>query len=818
MKNSWKYLLMAALVLGLSFAFTSCSDDDDDNKKSEEQKEQEAQEAQQKADAFWAVVGQLTSIDNYTADYQDKTFEPTIGEPSEGNPYVRIVATNDIASAAQRFANLVGLDSDFDPNATTYEWKNDAVGTLTYRKTDNGTSWATVDVRIKQMPHLQQIIYQSAEQGGTNGSFDGSAYYRFGDVVSRENEDGKTEYWVCVRPAFGKEGKGDSHWVTVSPLPEKNMEHIRKYDRDFYVPKGLGTNVEQMQNFAEMLYAMIHPDLWYDNVKNNAAPTLFNKGLRTFHDFSHAADQIKYHNQYFWQRVREAWDNEGLFKKVLGFDSQDENFPFYENVIYGGAERLHFLYNGYSWWSSVSDNLSLYEYTFESDTDPWELNMHRTSKREVKMDMRELRLDLKSEYTQSGPYLLKSNMFGDTEPRYIIRHATGQDLTEKSSKWDYKQPISGVKPVYVYNHYYYLEGTDGAAPNQHFRDLTIREPEVTVDNNSKTSWNRDAYNGDSYYIPGDVCIDEEGSRWFCIMNSGSAMNDDGGACLNAPYSYFISFDNITAKNGSWAPDIAVEPMLPKVMMPMLTFFNNYLMMQQPLYTKIYENIKDNTGVDLRKIALIRDSVITESDTQQQNVRPSICTSIAYLNNDKNKWQLMRIVQDGAYDKRHNRQWHYFYYTMYENTQQPILLSDIADQEKVNSYARDPWTVLPLHDSTQRNTWRTQADARATDYKNYIWNNGIPQTDATSMWNEPVLIFRVTKVYDRGGNHATMTYTGRKFTKIILSPLHKESSESMMGRAWWSVVSVGAYKSNLMTMNGKVYKWHDWNNDQDIIRE
>ena len=43
MKNSWKYLLMAALVCSLSFAFTSCSDDDDDNKKSEEQKEQEAQ-------------------------------------------------------------------------------------------------------------------------------------------------------------------------------------------------------------------------------------------------------------------------------------------------------------------------------------------------------------------------------------------------------------------------------------------------------------------------------------------------------------------------------------------------------------------------------------------------------------------------------------------------------------------------------------------------------------------------------------------------------------------------------------------------------
>ena len=110
------WLLMAAVVLGLGMSVTSCSDDDDN--KSEEQKEQEAQ---QKVDTFWDVVGQLTSMDNYTADYQDKTFEPTIGEPSEGNPYVRIVATNDMEAAAMRFANLTG--ADVNENTVSYEWK-----------------------------------------------------------------------------------------------------------------------------------------------------------------------------------------------------------------------------------------------------------------------------------------------------------------------------------------------------------------------------------------------------------------------------------------------------------------------------------------------------------------------------------------------------------------------------------------------------------------------------------------------------------------------------------------------------------------------
>ena len=174
MKNSWKYLLMAALVCSLSFAFTSCSDDDDDNKKSEEQKEQEAQEAQQKADAFWAVVGQLTSIDNYTADYEGKTFEATIGEPSDENTLHRIVATNDMISAAERFNQLIG-EERVDENTTQYTWQNDTVGTLTYRKSTDGKAWATVDVSIRQLPGLERLIYRSSDQSDDNGDGDSRA-------------------------------------------------------------------------------------------------------------------------------------------------------------------------------------------------------------------------------------------------------------------------------------------------------------------------------------------------------------------------------------------------------------------------------------------------------------------------------------------------------------------------------------------------------------------------------------------------------------------------------------------------------------------
>lgn len=93
-KRAFYWMSMAVFVCAISMMLASCKDDDKDDNKSPEQIEQEAQEA---ASKFWDVVGQLTTMDNYTADYQDKTFEPTIGQPSEGNPYVRVVATNDMA-------------------------------------------------------------------------------------------------------------------------------------------------------------------------------------------------------------------------------------------------------------------------------------------------------------------------------------------------------------------------------------------------------------------------------------------------------------------------------------------------------------------------------------------------------------------------------------------------------------------------------------------------------------------------------------------------------------------------------------------------
>jgi len=424
-KKLFHWMLLATMTCGLSLPFVACSDDDDDNK-SEEQQQEEAEQANDQANLFWNVVGQLAGTTNYTADYADKTFEPTIGTADEGSQYTRVVALNNMKAAAQSFADLVG--ANIDESTPSFEYKNDAVGTLTYTRVDDGRTFATVDVSIEQMPHLQRIVYMNADQMGDNAAFNGAAYYRFGDVIKQ-----KGKFWVCVRPSFGPEKKSTSHWITVDTLDAKNIKHITKGGKEFWVPTGLGKNKEHMQNLAEMLYAMLKPVEWRKNIEEDAK-------LAMFHDFNHA--KLPYHNVRFWDKVRANWEKENLFLRV--FHVSEEQML---KAIEGNG--LNFLYSGYSWWSSVSWNLSLYQMNYKGK------NMSIATKTERKEDMSEYGstfIDVREEYWNQWTELGK--FFGDEDldhpqPRWIIRHATGEELCVYD-KYNVQEKIDGCDDIYTY--------------------------------------------------------------------------------------------------------------------------------------------------------------------------------------------------------------------------------------------------------------------------------------------------------------------------------------------------------------------------------
>lgn len=440
-------ILMMVMSLSASFSFMACSDDDDE--KSEAQQQQEAAEQQQQ---FWDVVGQLVAAGDYTPDYEGKQFEPVIGEQDATNPMVRVVATNSAQAAAERFASLVGA-SDIDENTQSFEWKADEVGTMSYRKVTDGTAWAEVEVNIPSVPRLQKIVYRSVEQGYENGSFNGSAYYRFGDVVSRVRpEDNVTEYWVCVRPAFGPEGKTKTHWVSVSPLPKKNIwSYPGSNNKDYALPTGLKYDTEHMQNLAELLFAMCYPKIWEDNIGKYSSVGFFGpSGMKIFHDFH--STNADYHNQEFWRNVAGKWDQFGLFTKIFG---EGKSLTYFKQNL--DTEGLYLLYKGYSWHTKTSNNATLYQAHYVNTPNSKNANM-QTKKplSEVTAQMidksnpeNDIVIDV-SKLTAEKPFLLSYSFFGDSKPRWIVRYATGAELSSTGRYDNYRAPIDGVNEEYRY--------------------------------------------------------------------------------------------------------------------------------------------------------------------------------------------------------------------------------------------------------------------------------------------------------------------------------------------------------------------------------
>ena len=448
-------MLMAALVVGLGTTVTSCKDDDDDNENlSEKMSAEDA--AKEKADKFWSVVGQLINSQEICDDYQGKTFEATIGQADETNPTVRIVATNDMETAAERFGNLIGID-DFDENTASYTWSDPDVGSLTYTKTNGGASLATVKVDIKQVPGLQQIVYKTPDQMGTNANFTGTPYYRFGDVVCRKRGAGfneiLNEYWICVRPCVGIEGKQKSHWISLGCLhPENKWEYEVEpndkkgiYGIKWTLPTKLGTSKEHMENLAEMLYAIMYPEQWQTNIEQN-------RKLKMFHDFSH--DNINYHNKYFWKRVQDSWNakvyagEQSLWEVLFGMDLEE-----LKQMI--NNDGLHLLHTGFSWWTSISWNVSLYEGIYKNGTGT-KSNMHDIKYNEIKKNVKNFK---HHQDLTTGPYVESEDFFGDDLKRYIVRYGSDEDV--------YYDPFH-----YPYNYYYSFYKTWYSAFEDHDNGFT----------------------------------------------------------------------------------------------------------------------------------------------------------------------------------------------------------------------------------------------------------------------------------------------------------------------------------------------------------
>ena len=810
MKNHFTYFLLAALVCAMGIV--SCQHD---GLTPEEQKAQQEQEQAEKTSRFWSVVGQLVAASDITDDYKGKTFEPVIGVPDASDPQTRIVATNSAAAAAKSFANLVNEESVTE-QTTTYTWRDEEVGTLTYSKGTSG-AWAEVKVDIPAVPHLSKLIYRSPEQGDDNASFEGSAYYRFGDVISL-TKNGKTEYWVCVRPAFNPEGKGDSHWMSIGDLPEENIWHYTGSNgMDYYFPTKLKYNKEHMQNLAELLYALCYPDTWSQNITNYSTIGTFGSpgGLPMFHDFH--MTNLKYHNANFWNNVASAWREKGvdvqLFGKTLDGIAQEIE-----------STGLHFLYNGYSWWTATSNYATVYQAKFVNTPG----SVHANMQTEKPYTEQKVQMIYKNQPNKDVPFdvrdkkgVINAAFFGDSAPRYIVRYAKGSELSSTGKYSDVHVAIPGATDVYRY----YRD----VVPVE---DLAEHEPEITQERivNEVQKQNFSDFTGTGHYLTGSIYEDEAGDRWIVFNIAGQGKDHDYILDINceaSPIAELISFDGLRASAGhvSNVPDfvqaVRAASMIRQYYGSGLAAYAGNNPENTSFSDRMIKHLHDNMGLDL--LSLVQRSKGWGDERNFTQV-----FSVAYydanlllsqgaqplfrflypisLNNDKPPiylWKHYPAQPDMTTKEQKNF------------SETPILLQDIAKADMVNRYAPDFYATQPLASAPDvpRNI-RTSPDmTAANDLSAYFYNSNSWGTHL-DMWNAPVLMFRTDAVYDRGTEYATVTLGGHHLRLVARMEEFESQYEDEL-RASYTLVYTSKMSVYVDThdgttwLDGKDYVVPDW---------
>ena len=776
-------LPIAALMGGLSLAAVSCSDDELSEEEKQQQAEEQAEQGLDDAAEFWNVVGQLTDDPMPDEGWQTATYAPSIGEPDGTNTAVRIVATNDAETAAARFAMLTG--ADIDESTTDYTYQNEHVGTLRYHRT-GGQSLAVVDVNIKQMPGLSQIIYQAPE--GDNGYFNGTAYYRFGDVVKKLNSDGAYDYWICVRPAFGPAKKGDSHWISVSKIPSANTKQVTKIINKEKVthslPKSLTTNREHMQNLAEMLYAMTNASQWSTNLSYWDGY----KTLKYFRDFNYV-QLFKYNDNMFFNRVNGGWIQNNLYKKIFGLTGDELETELVTN-------GLNLVYSS----ATMSGNKILLPVATYNGTNLKTETLAKTnSEWTTAFDIQTL---------MNPGYISYNDATGRKQKAWLVRYATGATLckgSQEAASFDKYKRLTNCEDVFVYNKH---------ADNLDMNNLKNIEPRTLGD----------GFTGRAHYKLGSVYKDENGHRWFVVYMSGQ----DKGNYTNPQgqpekeetvYSELVCFEGLTASaDRTHVTNLPTLDQTIRGFVWMQNLFGNNVVLKtdaallQKLSGHVVYNIKENAGVDLRTILQM---VVAKSGNPRN---ASHIASLAYRDpqvNDKQPLMRMLFPIDLS-----NEEPPTYLRTLYVNnpdsvsetypftqfTSERMYLQDIADAAKVKLYAKDFYACQPIYsqtggDDVTRRMYRTQTDQRALDVTNYYYNRALwdKYEYLTDMWNEPILMFRCTAVYDRGDDdYSTVTVDGHTLTLVkeierLTNPIDEEDYYENI--------------SNLYTLNtGQIRNW------------
>ena len=255
----------------------------------------------------------------------------------------------------------------------------------------------------------------------------------------------------------------------------------------------------------------------------------------------------------------------------------------------------------------------------------------------------------------------------------------------------------------------------------------------------------------------------------------------------------------------------------------------------PQFGSSWWNLLDKCGVEIRDYF---QRVLAQNNNPRQG---TIAASIAY-DDGTGQQRLLRWIR---YNQREDELYAWYLSDLYVSspdsvtmiypeyaysTRAPIYLDDLTNQLYVNLYAEDTYARQPLvkndklsntADTSPRKP-RTTTDARANDVRNYFYNRAAweSRTFACDMWNAPILMFRITRVYDRGAdNHSATTVDGLRLTKIAqhqwedADGTEADGNLDMFRTLTMNVIWSNCYKRGVSTgewhINGKQIDFPTW---------
>ena len=443
-KTNLHLWLIGALMCGLSLSVTSCKSDDDNGNGGDNEL---VEDGLSEEDALaWSWVSVMTDETTQETGWQSKSFDVTIGLQSDNDPAARLIIVSDLDEAKASFASIAGCSPEELNGSKTISAGN--YGSMTWNISEPGApNIATVEVKSPLLK-ITKLIYCTEEQSPDNAAnITGNCYYRLGDVV--EDTDGF--YWVCVRPSFLGKKNNDSYWVNIfnaaesgrgvktgklPGIPQSNIyskyNNVKKYNNNtILLPTGLKENRQQNYNLANLIWALINPDDYLNNIKKSAT------GL--------AGLPSKYHGKQYLKMVNEKWKEFGIYEKL--FNRTKEQM--------GEFDAFYFFYNGYHWKQGTTAGVWMYlsegyepKYSGKVNDDDILFEMKEAG---YGFDVRRYASDPKQDTkcaSTNGKKMAPAKQFDGDNAYWVIRVVTGKQL-DKNYK-PYKE-MGSVWTTYSFN-------------------------------------------------------------------------------------------------------------------------------------------------------------------------------------------------------------------------------------------------------------------------------------------------------------------------------------------------------------------------------